>query len=79
MNEVKSTTVQEVASDVMPVNMTDKTSRLVEYTGDHAMVINGASSGTTYYFKYKGDVLEVDYYDSLAMMAERDLRIVKAN
>jgi hypothetical protein len=50
--------------------------RVFEYTGDHGLVLKGLSSGNTYNFRHKGAKVAVDYYDSSAMMAERDLKVV---
>ncbi len=49
--------------------------RVFEYTGDGSLKLKGISSGTVYHFRFTGQKLEVDYYDSFAMMAERDLKI----
>jgi len=51
--------------------------KVFTYTGEANMTIRGISSGTVYRFRYNGEKVEVDYYDSFAMMAERDLKIVK--
>lgn len=51
-------------------------SREFEYTGDRPLVITGAATGQQYHFRYKGDRLSVDYYDSFSMMAESELRQV---
>jgi len=53
----------------------EKTPRVFEYTGDENLILKGISSGAVYRFHFKGEKLEVNYYDSFAMMAERDLKI----
>ena len=53
----------------------DMKPRIFEYTGRGALTLRGISSGAVYQFRFPGEKLEVDYYDSFAMMAERDLKI----
>jgi hypothetical protein len=53
-----------------------KKPRVFEYTGSGSLKLQGASSGTVYHFRSHGEKIEVDYDDSFAMMAERDLRII---
>jgi hypothetical protein len=53
----------------------EKPPRVFEYTGDENLILKGISSGAVYHFHFKGEKLEVNYYDSFAMMAERDLKI----
>lgn len=50
--------------------------RTFEYTGGTSLKLTGISSGTVYHFRFTGQKIEVDYHDSFAMMAERDLKIV---
>ena len=54
---------------------TEKHPKVFEYTGDGKLTLRGISTGALYYFRFKGERLEVNYYDSFAMMAERDLKI----
>ena len=54
---------------------TQKTPRVFEYTGNDNLILRGISSGAVYHFRFKGEKLEVNYYDSFALMAERDLKI----
>jgi len=54
---------------------TAKEPRFFEYTGNANLILKGISSGTVYHFRFKGEKLEVNYYDSFAMMAERDLKV----
>ena len=49
--------------------------KVFEYTGKYSLIIKGATSGKLYRFQYKGDKVKVEYLDSFAMMAERDLRV----
>jgi hypothetical protein len=60
--------VEEAAPEMKP--------RVFEYTGDHGLVLRGLSSGTVYNFRHKGEKLEINYYDSPAVMAERDLKVI---
>jgi hypothetical protein len=69
--ELKNASQLEAEPD--PVEMKP---RVFEYTGDHGLALKGLSSGTVYNFRYKGERLEIDYYDSSALMAERDLKVV---
>jgi hypothetical protein len=55
---------------------TEKEARIFEYTGNDNLMLKGISSGAVYHFRFKGEKLEVNYYDSFAMMAERHLKIV---
>jgi hypothetical protein len=43
------------------------------------LTIVGSATGKSYTFKYKGDAVEVSHYDSFAMMAENDLRMLSPN
>jgi hypothetical protein len=62
------------AQEDLPVK--SKNNREFEYTGDLSMVITGSATGAQYHFKFKGDRLSVDYFDSFSMMAERELRSI---
>jgi hypothetical protein len=53
----------------------EKKPRLFEYTGNGSLILKGVSSGTVYHFRFTGEKLEVNHYDSFALMAERDLKI----
>lgn len=55
----------------------DNNPKIFEYTGNHNLELRGICTGKIYHFRFLGDIQEVDYMDSLAMMAERDLKIVK--
>jgi hypothetical protein len=37
-------------------------------------MVTGSVTGKKYYFKMKGETLEVAYLDSFALMAENDLK-----
>ncbi|MEP6900216.1 MAG: hypothetical protein ABJA66_00620 [Actinomycetota bacterium] len=54
---------------------TEKKARVFEYTGAENLILKGISSGILYHFRFKGEKLEVNHYDSFAMMAERDLKM----
>jgi 1,4-alpha-glucan branching enzyme len=47
-----------------------------EYTGLYSLTVTGAATGKKYHFRFKGDRLTVDYYDSFAMRAEQNLKTV---
>ncbi|HEY0462401.1 MAG TPA: hypothetical protein VGC97_24925 [Pyrinomonadaceae bacterium] len=53
----------------------EKPPKVFEYTGDDNLILRGISSGAVYHFRFKGEKLTVDFYDSSAMMGERDLKI----
>lgn len=55
----------------------ERPNRIFEYTGNFSLQITGTSSGRIYHFNGRGDRLEVDYYDSLALMGEQDLRVLR--
>jgi len=77
MNEINSSTPQKLIDNNYPSLITDKPDRVFVYTGNYSLTINGVSTGKCYNFKFKGDQLNVDYIDSFAMMAERDLEVLK--
>lgn len=54
---------------------TEKKPRFFEYTGDESLILKGVGTGAIYHFRFKGEKLEVNYYDSFTMMAEPDLKI----
>jgi hypothetical protein len=74
LNEARSLTRQNNVEDVSRPPVADKPERVFEYTGNYSLTIYGAVSGKSYNFKFKGDKLTVDYNDSFAMLAERDLK-----
>lgn len=74
MNETKSSNLQKTYEEVSRPPVADKPDRVFEYTGNYSLTIYGATSGKPYHFKFKGDKLAIDYYDSFAMMAERELK-----
>ncbi|MGZ3765063.1 MAG: hypothetical protein ACXVB0_10105 [Mucilaginibacter sp.] len=75
-NEVRSSQHRETISNDSNALMADKTERLFEYTGDSSLTVKGIASGKAYSFRFKGDKLAVDYFDSFALMAERDLKVL---
>ena len=52
--------------------------RVFEYTGLSSRMIVG-TFGKSYFFRFKGDRLEVDYQDSFAMLAEPDVVMIQKN
>ena len=76
LNEVRSSTPHNSAKNISPVLMIDKPERTFEYLGSSFLMIKGAASGRSYHFSVKGDRVNVEYADSLAMMAERELKIL---
>ena len=64
--------VQSISRPATP----NKPGRTFEYTGNQTLIVHGASSGKSYHFKFRGHRVQVDYTDSFALMAEKDLRIV---
>ena len=53
----------------------ERPDKIFEYTGNYPLTIKGVTSGKLYKFRFNGEKIKVDYLDSLAMMAERDLVI----
>ncbi|MDX2055507.1 MAG: hypothetical protein SFV15_24100 [Polyangiaceae bacterium] len=45
-----------------------------QYIGESSLTLTGTFSRQTYYFETNGAVVEVDYQDSFAFRAERDLK-----
>ena len=76
MNEVKTSTSKETNENVSEIWVADKLGRMFEYTGNYSLKITGPSSGKSYQFRFSGDKLLIDYADSFALMAERDLKIL---
>lgn len=73
--ELKNSSRYEAEDSVDFQSETEKKLRFFEYTGNENLILKGISTGTVYHFRFKGEKLEVNYYDSFAMMAERDLKI----
>lgn len=57
----------------------NKPDRVFEYTGNTSLTVRGIMSGRQYYFRTKGDKVTIDFMDSFAIMAERDLRVVSSS
>jgi hypothetical protein len=74
-NEVRSSAPHSPDEESSLVFMIDKPEKIFEYLGNNSLAIKGAS-GKSYHFQFKGDRVKVDYTDSLAMMAERDLKVL---
>jgi hypothetical protein len=75
MNEMKSSAHQETTEKNSDLIISDNPDRVFEYTGSYSLTINGAVSGKSYHFRFQGEKIKVDYSDSFAMMAERDLKV----
>lgn len=75
LNEVRSLAPHKSDEYSSPVFIIDKPERIFEYLGKNTLSIKGVS-GKSYHFRFKGDRVKVDYMDSLALMAERDLKIL---
>ncbi len=50
--------------------------RIYEYIGESAFYVKGIFTGKLYSFEKKGTKKQVNYFDSFALMAERDLKRV---
>jgi len=68
-----STTAQRHGIETYAV-VENRPERIFEYTGTGSLMIQGASSGVSYHFRFPGDRISVDYHDSFGMMAEVDLK-----
>lgn len=79
MNEVSSSKHKEETEVISNVKKTERPDRLFEYTGNHSLTIKGVVSGKIYHFKFNGDKIKVDYNDSFALMAERDLKVLSSS
>jgi hypothetical protein len=75
-NEIKSSKRQETIKEGSYSLIADKPDRVFEYTGNYSLIMKGVASGKSYNFKSKGDKIKVDFNDSFAMMAERDLKVL---
>ena len=64
------------AKAVLEVSGDDKP-RKFKYIGKGYLAIKGLHSGKTYHFSQYGQITEVDYEDSFALMAENDLIFVR--
>lgn len=63
------------ANDIEPRSENETSPKVFEYLGNHSLILKGISSGTKYHFRFTGDRVEVNYFDSFALMAERDLKV----
>jgi hypothetical protein len=77
LNEVKSTNLPGTYGIIQDTEIADEPEKTFEYTGTGSMKIQGIATGNLYHFKFNGDKIKVEYRDSFAMMAERDLKISK--
>jgi len=76
MTEVKTSANAETNENDPEISVAGKPDRMFEYTGNYSLKITGLSSGKSYQFRFSGDKLWIDYADSFALMAERDLKIL---
>ena len=76
MNEVKTSIHPETNENESETKVANNPDRMFEYTGNYSLKITGLSSGKSYQFRFNGDKLLIDYADSFALMAERDLKIL---
>ena len=76
MNEVKTSAHPETNENDSETMVANNPDRMFEYTGNYSLKITGLSSGKSYQFRFSGDKLLIDYADSFALMAERDLKIL---
>jgi 1,4-alpha-glucan branching enzyme len=76
MNEVKTSIHPETNENDSEPKVVNNPDRMFEYTGNYSLKITGLSSGKSYQFRFNGDKLLIDYADSFALMAERDLKIL---
>jgi hypothetical protein len=63
------------ANDEGPLPENETNSKVFEYIGNDSLILRGISSGANYHFRFRGERLEVNHFDSFAMMAERELKI----
>lgn len=75
LNAEKKSVASKSIENVPAFPGAEKPDKIFEYTGNYPLTIKGAISGKLYKFRFKGEKIKVDYFDSLAIMAERDLVI----
>lgn len=73
--EVKSSPAISNIEDEQEEPAGNNPDRIFEYTGNYSFTITGVATGKTYHFRFQGDRVKVDYNDSYAFMAERNLKI----
>jgi hypothetical protein len=76
LNEARPPAREQDTGQDHHVNQIEHQSRQFEYNGSNSLTVTGSASGKKYHFRFHGDRQSVDYYDSFAMMAERELRLV---
>lgn len=76
LEEARARDAQVASPDRWPAADTSKPGVMFEYTGRQSLMVTGPATGSTYHFKSNGDRVEVEYGDSFALYAERDLRAV---
>lgn len=75
LNAEKKSAAGKSSETVPAFHSTEKPDKVFEYTGKFPVTIRGVTSGKLYTFRFKGEKIKVDYLDSLAIMAEKDLVI----
>lgn len=73
-DQVKSVQSSLERMDLPRVDKKEKLERVFEYVGDRSLKVVG-TSGQEYHFRFKGERLNILYYDAFALMAERDLKL----
>jgi len=76
MEENRQSATADVSDSASVAPEAQKPDRVFEYSGNGAIRIDGAVTGKSYFFRFPGDKVVVDYVDAFAMMAEGDLRLV---
>jgi hypothetical protein len=74
IDQMKGTTNQSENYATSGAALKERTDKVFEFRGDDALTIYGSASGAMYQFRFKGDRITVSYFDSFALMAERDLK-----
>jgi hypothetical protein len=77
LNESQTSTHPDTVENESITANAEKSDKIFEFTGTSSLKITGLVSGNSYFFRFKGDKLKVKYIDSFALMAERDLKIIR--
>jgi hypothetical protein len=56
-----------------------RSSKVFEYIGSFSLSLKGSITGQTYFFSGPGERVAIAYEDSFSLMAERDLKSVRAS
>ena len=76
LDSTKSTSKEYSLAKELPGPIADRIPQVFENMEAHSLVLKGAVTGKTYYFKEKGHRIHVDYMDAFAMKAESCIKIV---